>query len=249
MLGALAEGTSVVRGLSTGDDVARTRAAVEALGRGRRGRPGDGRPQPCCTSPTASSTSATRAPPSGCWPACAPAFDWLTVLSGDESIARRPMDRVAGPLRLMGAGVDGRDGGSLPPLVVRGGDLHGIDYAMPVASAQVKSAILLAGLGAEGETVVREKVPHPGPHRGDAGGGRRRPHPGGRGPHRPPAARRPPPVRARRARATRPRPRSGWWPRAWSRAATLVVEDVYLGPARVRLPRRAAPAWAPTSSG
>jgi 3-phosphoshikimate 1-carboxyvinyltransferase len=59
----------------------------------------------------------------------------------------------------MGARVDGRDGGSLPPLVIRGGGLHGIDYRLPVASAQVKSAVLLAGLGASGETTVREPSP------------------------------------------------------------------------------------------
>ena len=157
MLGALAEGTSVVRGLSTGDDVGRTRAAVEALGavvEGDRVTGGRGRlHQPDGVVDVGNSGTTIRLLAGLC-----AAFDWVTVLSGDESIARRPMDRVAGPLRLMGARVDGRDGGSLPPLVVRGGDLHGIDYAMPVASAQVKSAILLAGLGAEGETVVREKV-------------------------------------------------------------------------------------------
>jgi 3-phosphoshikimate 1-carboxyvinyltransferase len=60
------------------------------------------------------------------------------------------------PLRLMGAAIDGRDGGRLTPLVIRGGALVGIDYETPVASAQVKSAILLAGLTADGETVVRE---------------------------------------------------------------------------------------------
>jgi 3-phosphoshikimate 1-carboxyvinyltransferase len=58
----------------------------------------------------------------------------------------------------MGANVDGRDGGRLPPLVIRGGDLAGIDYRPPVASAQVKAAILLAGLAADGETTVREDV-------------------------------------------------------------------------------------------
>ena len=68
------------------------------------------------------------------------------------------MDRVASPLRQMGASVDGRAGGKLPPLVVRGGRLRGIDYAPPMASAQVKSAVLLAGLDAEGETVVRERA-------------------------------------------------------------------------------------------
>ena len=69
------------------------------------------------------------------------------------------MDRVLTPLREMGATVDGRDGGRLPPLVIRGGSLHGIDYTPPMASAQVKSCVLLAGLGAEGETVVREAIP------------------------------------------------------------------------------------------
>ena len=63
---------------------------------------------------------------------------------------------MAVPLRLMGAFIDGRDGGRFAPLVVRGGSLHGIDYDQPVASAQVKSAVLLAGLAAADETVVRE---------------------------------------------------------------------------------------------
>jgi 3-phosphoshikimate 1-carboxyvinyltransferase len=84
-------------------------------------------------------------------------FEWLTILTGDESIRRRPMGRVANPLRRMGASVDGRRGGDLPPLVVRGGDLKGIDYDLPVPSAQVKAAVLLAGLAAEGETIVRER--------------------------------------------------------------------------------------------
>jgi 3-phosphoshikimate 1-carboxyvinyltransferase len=71
------------------------------------------------------------------------------------------MGRVAEPLRLMGATVLGRQDGKLPPLTIRGGSLRGIDYAMPVASAQVKSAVLLAGLFAAGETIVHE----PGPAR------------------------------------------------------------------------------------
>jgi 3-phosphoshikimate 1-carboxyvinyltransferase len=85
-------------------------------------------------------------------------FPWLTVLTGDASIRRRPMSRVAEPLRVMGARVDGRDEGRLPPLAVRGGPLRGIDYHLPVPSAQVKSAVLLAGLSAAGETVVRQPV-------------------------------------------------------------------------------------------
>ena len=80
------------------------------------------------------------------------------VLDGDESIRRRPVDRIAAPLALMGAALEARDG-RLPPLHVRGGTLHGIEYELPVASAQVKSAILLAALVAEGPTTVVEPQP------------------------------------------------------------------------------------------
>ncbi len=79
-----------------------------------------------------------------------------SVLSGDASLNTRPMARVAAPLREMGAQIDGRDGGRLAPLAIRGGGLHGIRYRMPVASAQVKSSVLLAGLFADGETIVEE---------------------------------------------------------------------------------------------
>lgn len=81
------------------------------------------------------------------------------TLTGDASLSRRPMRRVIDPLSRMGARIDAEDGG-LPPLRIHGGQsLTGIDYALPVASAQVKSALLLAGLYANGETTVRE--PHP----------------------------------------------------------------------------------------
>jgi len=79
-----------------------------------------------------------------------------SVLTGDASIRRRPMDRVADPLRRMGARISGRQGGRLAPLAIAGGGLRGIAYRSPVASAQVKSAVLLAGLFAEGETSVAE---------------------------------------------------------------------------------------------
>ena len=85
-------------------------------------------------------------------------FAWETGLVGDESLSARPMDRVAEPLGLMGADVRGRGARCLPPLRVRGGHLHGIDWTARVASAQVKSAILLAGLSARGTTIVREAV-------------------------------------------------------------------------------------------
>ena len=79
---------------------------------------------------------------------------FMSVMTGDRSIRSRPMARIVDPLRLMGAKVDGREGGRLAPLTFRGGSLHGIEYRMPVASAQVKSALLLAGLFANGETIL-----------------------------------------------------------------------------------------------
>jgi 3-phosphoshikimate 1-carboxyvinyltransferase len=83
--------------------------------------------------------------------------DGLFVLKGDESLSARPMERVADPLRRMGARIDTTDGHA--PLQIEGNELIAIDYELPVASAQVKSAILLAGLGASGETTVVEPVP------------------------------------------------------------------------------------------
>lgn len=78
------------------------------------------------------------------------------TLTGDESIRRRPMGRVVEPLRRMGADIDGVDGGRYAPLSVRGRPLHGAKHELPVASAQVKSALLLAGISAGGETSVTE---------------------------------------------------------------------------------------------
>jgi 3-phosphoshikimate 1-carboxyvinyltransferase len=85
----------------------------------------------------------------------------VSVLTGNARLRQRPMGRVVAPLRQMGAQIMGRSGGRLPPLTIQGGRLRGVDYTLPVASAQVKSAILLAALSADGPTVVRE----PGPAR------------------------------------------------------------------------------------
>jgi 3-phosphoshikimate 1-carboxyvinyltransferase len=90
------------------------------------------------------------------WLAGQPQGKW--TLDGDESIRRRPVDRVAVPLREMGAKLAARDD-RLPPLEVEGAPLHGITYELPVASAQVKSCLLFAGLLAEGETRVVEPLP------------------------------------------------------------------------------------------
>ena len=81
---------------------------------------------------------------------------FFSVLTGDASLRRRPMGRVVAPLREMGATISARDGGRLAPLAIHGGELRGIRYTMPVASAQVKSCLLLAGLFAEGETVLEQ---------------------------------------------------------------------------------------------
>ena len=82
--------------------------------------------------------------------------DFFSILDGTPALKRRPMARVAEPLRAMGATILGRGDGRLPPLAIRGGRLHGIEYTLPVASAQVKSALLLAGLFANEPTTVSE---------------------------------------------------------------------------------------------
>ena len=81
---------------------------------------------------------------------------FTSVLNGDASLRSRPMGRVVQPLQQMGASIMGRQNGTLAPLTVRGGSLNGIEYDLPVASAQVKSCIMLAGLAARGETVLRQ---------------------------------------------------------------------------------------------
>jgi 3-phosphoshikimate 1-carboxyvinyltransferase len=159
LLAALAEGRSSIGGLSDGADVAGTRRAIGALGAkvaddgDRVVVEGGTLAEPDGVLDVGNSGTTIRLLAGLC-----AAQPFHTVLAGDESIARRPMDRVAAPLRLMGAIVEGREGGRLPPLSIRGGGLHGICYRPPVASAQVKGAVLLAGLGADGDTVVEEPV-------------------------------------------------------------------------------------------
>jgi 3-phosphoshikimate 1-carboxyvinyltransferase len=156
ILGALAEGTSVVRGLSDGDDVARTRTAMVAMGAGVEGEKvtgGRGRlHEPADVLDMGNSGTGIRLLAGLC-----AGLPWMTVLTGDESVRRRPMLRVLEPLHQMGARLFGR-GGRFAPLVALGGGLRGVDVETQVASAQVKSAILLAGLSAEGETRVRQAV-------------------------------------------------------------------------------------------
>jgi len=82
----------------------------------------------------------------------------LTVITGDASLRSRPMGRLIEPLRRMGAEIWGRGEDSFAPLVIKGRKLHGIDFSLPVPSAQIKSAILLAGLFAQGDTILRQPV-------------------------------------------------------------------------------------------
>lgn len=85
--------------------------------------------------------------------------NFYSVLNGDNSIRKRPMKRVVQPLRLMGADIWGREDGQLAPLSIKGSLLNPLQYTLPVASAQVKSALLLAGLYAAGETIIKEPLP------------------------------------------------------------------------------------------
>ena len=161
MLASLADGTSTVRGLSDGGDVACTRRIIEALGADVVDA-GDG-----AISISGGRLEAVDHPldvgNSGTGirllAGLLAGLPFRSVLDGDASIRRRPMDRVLDPLRLMGASLRGRDGQPLAPLEIQGGGLRGIEYRLPVASAQVKGCVLFAGLSAEGPTTVLEDRP------------------------------------------------------------------------------------------
>lgn len=163
LLGAVAEGETRVSGFGRSADTESTVAAVRALGAevveedgetlvvrgvGLRGLREPGGPVDCGNAGTLMRLLAGL---------LAGQEGRSFELTGDESLRARPMERVAEPLRQMGAGVETEDGRA--PLVVRGAPLHGISYELPVASAQVKSAVLIAGLSAAGPTTVVEPVP------------------------------------------------------------------------------------------
>jgi 3-phosphoshikimate 1-carboxyvinyltransferase len=160
LLAAIAHGTTYISGLSLGDDVQRTRRGIEQLGTEVEGEgaalavTGGVLSEPVAPIDLGNSGTGMRLFAGLCAGQAA-----LSVLTGDQSLVGRPMDRVVEPLRAMGARIDGRSGGRFAPLAIRGGGLIGIDYTSPVVSAQVKSAVLLAGLFATGSTTVRESVP------------------------------------------------------------------------------------------
>lgn len=164
LIGAMAEGPTRITGYLDSADTRATLRAVSAVGAEVREGDVDGRgglfvevegiglrgPRPAEIDVGNAGTLLRLMPG---WLAGQAGGEW--VLDGDESIRRRPVDRIAEPLRLMGGDIEAREG-RLPPLRVRGAPLRGVDYEMPVASAQVKSCLLLAGLLADGTTTVRE---------------------------------------------------------------------------------------------
>lgn len=163
LLGSIAEGCTAITGFLRGEDCLATLRAVEQLGArveddgvtvtihgvGEGGLVGPRQPVDVGNAGTLLRLLA----------GLVAGYPIEVVLDGDASIRRRPMDRIATPLRTMGAEVTGVGERCLPPVTVRGRRLRPITYRSPVASAQVKSCVLLAGLHCEGETVVIEPAP------------------------------------------------------------------------------------------
>ncbi len=163
ILSALADGASTIRGYCRGDDCLMTLRALQALGiairvetdavhvsgKGLGGLTEPVRPLDCGNSGTGLRLLA----------GALAGQKFFSILTGDDSLRSRPMGRIVTPLRMMGATIQGRRGGELAPLAIQGGALTGIAYRAPVSSAQVKSAVLFAGLFAEGETRFSEPLP------------------------------------------------------------------------------------------
>jgi 3-phosphoshikimate 1-carboxyvinyltransferase len=161
MLAAIAEGTSHIRNYSTGADCASTLGALESLGiRIERegtsvsvaGRGLDGLRESSTTLDAGNSGSTIRM-----LSGILAAQPFASRIAGDESLSRRPMERIMRPLEAMGASITAREG-RFPPLEIHPAELRSIDYTLPVASAQVKTCVLLAGLYARGVTTVREPL-------------------------------------------------------------------------------------------
>ncbi|MFI5349468.1 MAG: 3-phosphoshikimate 1-carboxyvinyltransferase [Elusimicrobiota bacterium] len=162
IFGALADGTTEAVGLAPGADVRSTRGMLEALGVKITGSGPDASVLGRGLGGLAAHAGDLDAGNSGTtmrlMAGVLAGHDFLSHLSGDASLCRRPMERVAVPLRLLGAAVELTKEGTAP-LTVIGGELKGREYRMPVPSAQVKSAVMLAGLHASGRTTVVEPAP------------------------------------------------------------------------------------------
>ena len=164
ILGSLAQGKVMVKGLSSGEDNRRTVKIFQQLGVSIKkkgpaeyllhGKGLHGLQEPGSILYAGNSGTTMRL-----MTGVLSGQPFFSVLSGDASLNARPMKRVVTPLREMGARINGRDGGNYAPLAIQGGKLQAARFALPVASAQVKTAILLAGFYADGTTMVQEPVP------------------------------------------------------------------------------------------
>ena len=162
ILSALGEGSATIRGYCRGQDCLNTLTALQQLGifiqvetdqvqvsgKGLWGLTEPTEPLDCGNSGTGLRLLT----------GVLAGQQFFSVLTGDASLRSRPMGRIVKPLQQMGAHIQGRKGGELAPLAVTGSPLKGIDYLSPVSSAQIKSAVLLAGLFAEGETRFTEPL-------------------------------------------------------------------------------------------
>ena len=161
ILNAIAVGDATVTGLSDGADVRSTAACLRAMGVAidsldapgsfRVSGPGAALNEPSDMLDAGNSGTSMRL-----LSGLLASQDFLSVLTGDGSLRSRPMGRIVQPLQRMGASIMGRNSDTLAPLAIRGGRLRSIEYEMPVASAQVKSCLMLAGLAAAGPTVLRQ---------------------------------------------------------------------------------------------
>ena len=161
ILNAIAQGDALVQGLSGGEDVISTMRCLQAMGVSIEPADAPGSYKIRGRGPELEEASdILDAGNSGTsmrlLSGILASQPFVSVITGDGSLRSRPMQRIVQPLKQMGAQIMGRRNDSLAPLVVRGGGLKGIEYDLPMASAQVKSAIMLAGLSATGETIIHQ---------------------------------------------------------------------------------------------
>jgi 3-phosphoshikimate 1-carboxyvinyltransferase len=161
MLAAIAEGTTKIANYSSGADCQSTLACVRALGAGVETRDGvvhiEGHGLEGLQAPDAMLDAGNSGSTIRMLSGILAAQPFVTRIGGDESLSRRPMERIMKPLAQMGARIEAHES-RFPPLTIHGGKLHPMQYTLPMASAQVKSCVLLAGLFAEGRTTVHEPV-------------------------------------------------------------------------------------------
>jgi 3-phosphoshikimate 1-carboxyvinyltransferase len=161
ILNAIADGSATITGLSDGGDVRSTAACLQAMGVSIEPLDDTGSFRiaglgPHLNEPTDLLDAGNSGTSMRLLSGLLAGQDFLSLLTGDGSLRTRPMGRIVQPLQQMGASIMGRNGDTLAPLAIRGGALRSIEYEMPVASAQVKSCLMLAGLSASGPTVLHQ---------------------------------------------------------------------------------------------